>query len=193
MLELERGSITIDDIDISTIPRQTIRSRMNTVPQDSLFLFDTVRENIDPLEISSDDAIKDALRSVGLWEAIESRGGLDEEISDDTLSYGERQLFCLARALIKPGNIVLMDEATSGLDSETEDLIQQVLRGKFKGRTVISIAHKLDSVLDYDRVVLLDLGRIVETGSPRQLLASPTSEFRKLYDSLGNQEGEDSD
>lgn len=186
MLDIDSGSISVDGIDVSTIPRQEVRNRLNTLPQQPFFLHGSVRENIDPLQAASDERLIEVLRTVGMWEFFESRDGLDGDMDDDKLSHGQRQLFCLARAVIKPGRILIMDEATSSVDSETDELMQRVLRDEFKGRTVIAIAHKLHTVLDFDRVVLLDKGRVVETGNPQELLATPTSAFRTLYESLGN-------
>ncbi|EFR02843.1 hypothetical protein MGYG_05844 [Nannizzia gypsea CBS 118893] len=183
MLEMDSGTILIDGIDISTIPRQQVRSRVNTIPQEPFFLSGTVRDNVDPLQIADDEAIIESLQAVGLWDFLKGRG-LDEDISEDKLSYGQRQLFCLARAVVKQGNLLIMDEATSSVDAETDKLMGDVIREKFKGMTIIAIAHKLDTVLDYDRVVLLDKGEIVETGNPRELLATPASAFHELYQKL---------
>jgi ABC-type multidrug transport system fused ATPase/permease subunit len=186
MLELETGTIVVDGIDISTICRQEARIRMTTISQDPFFPFQTVRENMDPLGTASDERIIEALCSLRLWDLLESRGGLDENVSEETLSYGQRQLFCIARALIRPGKIVILDEAASSVDSDTDDLVQQVLRERFQGSTIITIAHKLGIVMDNDRVVLLDKGRIVEVGKPQELMETPTSAFRALYDSMSH-------
>ncbi|EZG02887.1 hypothetical protein H106_07239 [Trichophyton rubrum CBS 735.88] len=179
--------ILIDGIDISTISRQQVRSRLNTLPQEPFFLHGTVRDNVDPLQLADDEAVIGSLQAVGLWEFLEARGGLDEEVSEDKLSHGQRQLFCLARAVVKQGNILIMDEATSSVDAETDKVMEDVIREKFKGMTVIAIAHKLDTVLDYDRVVLLDKGEIIETGNPRELLAIPNSAFHELYKKLATE------
>ncbi|EFE37769.1 ABC bile acid transporter, putative [Trichophyton verrucosum HKI 0517] len=187
MLEMDSGTILIDGIDISTISRQQVRSRLNTLPQEPFFLYGTVRDNVDPLQLADDEAVIGSLQDVGLWEFLEARGGLDEEVSEDKLSHGQRQLFCLARAVVKQGNILIMDEATSSVDAETDKVMEDVIREKFKGMTVIAIAHKLDTVLDYDRVVLLDKGEIIETGNPRELLAIPDSAFHKLYEKLATE------
>ena len=118
MLELTSGTILIDDIDISKLPRSELRTRLNTIPQEPFFLHGTVRLNVDPFGKSShdDSIIIQALKVVRLWEYIESKGGLDLELSEDLLSHGQRQLFCLARALCNSSSIVIMDEATSRYD-----------------------------------------------------------------------------
>ncbi|KAG6119070.1 hypothetical protein E4U13_007997 [Claviceps humidiphila] len=183
MLELEAGSITIDGHNISRIPREELRKRLNTLPQEPFFLQGSVRENADPLQLSTDERIIKNLITVRLWEILESRGGLDAPLSEDELSHGQRQLFCLARAITRPGNIVIVDEATSSVDSETDELMQRVIQEELKGRTLIAVAHKLHTVVDYDRIVLIDKGKIVECGNPRVLLQNSTSAFYKLYTS----------
>jgi ATP-binding cassette subfamily C (CFTR/MRP) protein 1 len=113
MLELDAGSIIIDGVSIGTIPREEVRRRLNTLPQEPFFLHGSIRDNVDPLHVTNDERIIEALKSVQLWTLIEARGGLDGDISEELLSHGEQQLFCLARAIVRPGNIIIMDEATS--------------------------------------------------------------------------------
>ncbi|KAJ6784449.1 hypothetical protein PWT90_09718 [Aphanocladium album] len=182
MLELDGGAIHVGGIDLSTVPRQLIRSRLNAVPQEPFFLHGSVRENIDPAEVATEDRIQELLESVNLWELIQSRGGLDEDMNEETLSHGQRQLFCLARAALSNANIIILDEATSGVDQESETVMESVIAREFQQRTVISVAHKLDSILDYDRVMLLGNGVILESGKPRELLATHDSAFKALYD-----------
>lgn len=113
MIELSVGTITIDGIDISTLDRGVLRERLNAIPQDPFFLSGTVRENCDPRGTSTDEAIKDALRKVHLWNIIEGKGGLEVDLTQDFFSHGQKQLFCLARAVLHPSKIVILDEATS--------------------------------------------------------------------------------
>ncbi len=185
-LEIDSGMITIDGIDISTIPRQEVRRRLNTLPQEPFFLHGSVRENIDPLQTSNDDRIIEVLRTVRMWDFFESRGGLDSGVNEENLSHGQKQLFCLARAMVKKGSILIMDEATSSVDSEMDELMQRILRKEFEGRTLITVTHRLHTVLDFDQVVLLEKGRIIEIGNPRELLATKSS-FHALYESLGHE------
>ena len=112
MLEITNGAITIDGVDLSTLAREEVRRRLNTVPQQPFFLHGNVRENLDPLHIASDETIIEALKTVHLWDMLEGRDGLDSEVSETLLSNGEQQLFCLARAIVKGGKVVIMDEAT---------------------------------------------------------------------------------
>ncbi|CDM30610.1 AAA+ ATPase domain [Penicillium roqueforti FM164] len=162
MLELQLGSICVDDIDISTITRQAVRARFNSLPQDPFFLQGTVRENLDPLRVSTDERLVQALQSVRLWDFCESRGGLDEDMNEGTLSHGQRQLFCLVRAVINPSSVLIIDEVGGSVEADTETLIHEVLQKEFEACTVIVVVHKLHTTLDLDRFVVPNKGRIVE-------------------------------
>ncbi|KAI9691603.1 MAG: hypothetical protein M1822_007674 [Bathelium mastoideum] len=183
MIELSSGTIKIDGLDISTIPRQEIRSRLIGVPQDTYLMLGTVRFNADPTKLASDEDIIDALKSVQLWDLVHEKGGLDTEMDAQFLSHGQRQLFCLARAMLRPGTILALDEATSSVDAQTDALMQRVIRQRFAQHTVIAVAHRLDTIMDFDRVAVLDEGQLVEYDRPHALLARD-SKFKKLYESL---------
>ena len=176
MLKLDSGSVSVDGVNISTIS------------QEPFFLHGSVRENLDPLSETTDERLAEVLRTVQLWDFFEARGGLDEDINDETLSHGQRQLFCLARAVIKRSSILVMDEAGSSVDAETDELMQGVLQEAFKMCTTIAIVHKLHTVLDFDRVVVLEKGLVRESGRPRELLERPVSSFKALYESMNSGE-----
>ena len=205
MVEMHGGSIVIDGIDISTIPRQEVRSRVIGLPQDVLLLKGTVRLNVDPYKQASDKAIIEALQDVRLWDGIDGKGGLDAQIDDINLSHGQKQLLCMAQALLRPSSILILDEATSrwvsqtlsihplnanvlySVDDVTDELIQQIIRRKFAKHTIIAVAHKLETIVDFDKIVVLDHGNLREYDEPHVLLARRESVFQQLYaSSTGN-------
>jgi ATP-binding cassette subfamily C (CFTR/MRP) protein 1 len=128
----------------------------------------------------TDATIIESLSKVQLWEAINSRGGLDVQMQTQPLSHGQQQLFCLARALMKKSKILVLDEATSNVDGETDQLMQKIIRSEFKDHTIITVAHRLDTIVDSDLVAVLDRGRLMEVGPPEVLLEKP-SLFRDMY------------
>lgn len=181
LLELSpESSILIDGMDITKVSRQTIRAGINAIPQDAFIMKGTIRLNASPLQKHSDAEIIDALSKVRLWSLIESKGGLDVDLDTESFSPGQKQLFCLARALLRKGKIVVMDEVSSSIDLATDKLIQEVIRWEFERATIISIAHRLDSILDFDRIAVLRDGQLVEFDNPQVLLNRPTV-FRDLY------------
>lgn len=190
MVELSSGGIQIDGVDISKVPRQEVRSRINGVAQSPLLIRGSVRENIDPTGCHTDKSIMEALRAVQLFSKVQENGGLGTEVDELFLSHGQKQLFCLARAILRQGNILVLDEATSSVDTVTDEIMQRVIRERFSNHTILTVAHKLETILDYDKIIVLDAGRIVESGSPYALLASDTSHFSKLYASSMMEEAE---
>jgi ATP-binding cassette, subfamily C (CFTR/MRP), member 1 len=171
ILDLDSGTITIDSINLSLIPRETIRSRIITIPQEPFTLAGSVRFNADPTSTASDDLIIGALKRVKLWDMLEGRGGLDTEMMSNPLSQGQGQIFCLARAMVRVGNrkggesgkgILVLDEATSNVDAETDRLMQRLIREEFGGYTVITVAHRLDTIRDSDWIAVLNEGRLIE-------------------------------
>lgn len=184
MLDLSAGQILIDGLDISQLPRHDIRSRINSITQDGVFIQGSIRDNIDPRGIHDTDAICDALDVVQLLELIEDKSSdaLEGDISELHLSQGQKQLFCLARALLNPSQILVLDEATSTVDEHTDEIMQKVIRQNFGGQTIITVAHRLESILDHDTVVVLEGGRMAEMGDPYELLArGEETEFGRLW------------
>jgi len=181
MIELNSGTMLIDDIDLSTMPRQDIRFRLNAISQDPYFITGSIRLNLDPYSASTDKLMLTALRKVQLYDAILAAGGLAADLDVDSLSHGQRQLFCLARAILRKHKIVVLDEATSSVDRKTDELMQRIIREEFAGCTILAVAHRLETILDFDRIAVLDRGRLVECDSPSNLLARPSA-FKNLYD-----------
>ena len=179
LIEIDSGSIIIDGVDLRTIPREVIRTRITAIPQDPFVLSDSVRANSDTSGEASDDAIISALKKVQLWDAIQTRGGLDAQMKSQPLSQGQQQLFCLARAMLRKSKILILDEATSNVDSETDALMQQIIREVFAQNTIITVAHRLKTISDSDMVAVLHEGKLVEFGSPGELLQRP-SMYRDL-------------
>ncbi|PVH78403.1 putative ATP-binding cassette transporter [Cadophora sp. DSE1049] len=182
MLEIQpESSIIVDDIDISTIPRQTVRSRFNAIPQDPFFMKGSIRFNASPSSLHTDMEIISALTKVHLWPTVLSKGGLSTPLENETFSHGQRQLFCLARATLRKSKIVVLDELSSSIDVATDALIQRVLREEFRECTVLVVAHRLETVVDFGRVVVLGGGRVVEVGVPGELVKREGSAFGELW------------
>ncbi|KAE8393320.1 multidrug resistance-associated protein [Aspergillus alliaceus] len=184
--EIQSGRILIDGQDISLISRTSIRQRIGCLSQEPFLFPGTIRQNADPLDILASQDIISALRCVGVWNALlahhDGHGEtvLDAKLNESALSQGQKQLFCLARALLKKSKILILDEPTSSLDADTDAKVQKIIRESFEDCTVIMVAHRIHTLLDFDRVAVLDSGRIVEAGRPRELLSRPDGAFATL-------------
>ncbi|KAJ0103969.1 hypothetical protein J7T55_010986 [Diaporthe amygdali] len=198
LLEVGPGSrITIDGVDITTLPRQAVRAAVAVVPQHPFFLKHTsLRDNLVVLrrqqrqqeheqqeqqQLAVDDKILQVLRRLKMDDVVDRLGGLDSPLDADRLSQGQRQLLCIARAMLAGKRIILIDEASSNVDERSERLIRDVMREQFASCTVIAVAHRLGAVVDFDRVAVMGGGRLLEWDSPRALLERD-SEFKKLWD-----------
>ncbi|KAJ5280064.1 hypothetical protein N7478_005436 [Penicillium angulare] len=183
MLEVEPHSqILIDGVDITRIPRQTTRAALNAIPQESFFTHGSVRANMDPYQIKSSEEIEAALRRVELWDLIQLKGGLDAQLESNFFSHGQRQLFCLARALVRGGKVVVLDEATSNVDVVSDALMQRIIRKQFADCTILAVAHRLETIIDFDRIAVIKDGRLVEFDTPQALLGRDSA-FKELYES----------
>ncbi|KIY47688.1 P-loop containing nucleoside triphosphate hydrolase protein [Fistulina hepatica ATCC 64428] len=184
--DLFKGQILIDGIDITTIHVHRLRSSISTVSQDPFLLYATVKDNltIGCTSDVGDDQIWDALERVGMREAVAKlEGKLDATLSADGLQFsaGERQLLCMARVLLQKRKIVVLDEASSSMDPVTDQKMLTVLREDLQGVTVIAVAHRISTIVDYDEVIVLSGGRVLESGRPDVLLQNPSSHFTSLY------------
>lgn len=175
LLELDRGVITLDGINIAEIPHNQLRSRLIAIPQEPVIFHGNLRFNITPQRIRSssnhlpdDQTIITALQKVELWDVVFASGGLDADMADIPLSQGQKQLFCLARAILLKNysRVLLLDEAMSSVDQVTEALMGKIIEEQFKEHTIVSIVHKLNTITGFDRVVVLDEGKVVEIGKP---------------------------
>ncbi|XP_063047595.1 canalicular multispecific organic anion transporter 1 isoform X2 [Engraulis encrasicolus] len=172
IIEAADGKILIDGIDIAAIGLHDLRSRLTIIPQDPVLFSGSLRMNLDPFEKFSDEDLWRALELSHLKEFAKGLPeGLQYEISEggENLSVGQRQLLCLARALLRKSRILILDEATAAVDLETDDLIQTTIRKEFSDCTVLTIAHRLNTILDSSRVMVLDAGKIVEFDTPSAL------------------------
>lgn len=187
----------IDSIPLHRIDRSALRQRIIAVPQEAVFLptGSTFQANLDVIGVSTPDECQAVLAAVGLWEFVHERGGLNAGMNAETLSAGERQLMSLGRALLRrrirardpvvegggtEGGILLLDEVSANVDHETECIMQKIIRAEFRNYTVVAVSHQLDMVMGFDRVVVMDMGEIVEIGNPMMLAADDRTRFGEL-------------
>ena len=174
-IEPDGGKILIDGTDISAIGLNALRLSLSIIPQDPVMFSNTVRYNLDPFEEKSEYELWEALKKVQLAEAIAVMpGGLDELVAEggENFSQGQRQLLCIARSLLRKPKILVMDEATASIDNTTDAAIQQMIRANFANATVLTIAHRLNTIMDSDRVLVLDDGNVAEFDSPSALISN---------------------
>jgi ABC-type multidrug transport system fused ATPase/permease subunit len=171
------GDVLIDSVNISGIARNTVRDRLICLPQEPLLLPGTIQFNLDPQGGMFDIArIEAVLKQVQMLDVVMGKGGLSAELKLDSLSVGEQQLLALARAIIKKqlacGRCILvLDEFTSNLDPKTEAVVQEVIRDEFRNNTVLAIAHRLDTLRDFDTVMVLDKGKVSKVGPAAEVIA----------------------
>ncbi|XP_059180053.1 ATP-binding cassette sub-family C member 3 isoform X2 [Centropristis striata] len=174
LLEAAAGEITIDEVKISEIGLHDLRSKLTIIPQEPVLFAGTLKMNLDPFEKYSDEEVWRALEHSHLHKFVSNQPAkLELECSEggENLSVGQRQLVCLARALLRKTRILILDEATAAIDLETDDLIQSTIRTQFEDCTVFTIAHRLNTIMDYTRVLVLDKGQIAEFDTPTNLLS----------------------
>ncbi|KAI0986807.1 hypothetical protein GJ496_009667 [Pomphorhynchus laevis] len=183
LVEPIAGQIFIDDILIDEIGLHDLRGKITIIPQDPVIFSGSIRHNLDPYHEISEDRIRKVLIDVNLDKFVSSLPGkLNYKVSEggENLSVGQKQLFCLARAILRKSKVIILDEATASVDFETDELIQNTFKREFKDCTVISIAHRINTIIDYNRIAVLSNGKVVECNSPTMLLSDPESEFSKL-------------
>ncbi len=182
--ELKEGEIIIDGIDISQVPVQLLRKKLCIIPQDPVMFSASVRFNLDPFEDFDLDSIWKVLDDVNMRKHVESLPNkLEELVSEggDNFSAGQRQLICIARAILRRPKILVLDEATASIDNETDAFIQTMIRTKFQDCTVLTIAHRLHTIIDSSKVLVMDAGRVREFDRPEVLLNMPKGVFKRLW------------
>ncbi|XP_031561855.1 multidrug resistance-associated protein 4-like [Actinia tenebrosa] len=182
------GLVQIDSLTITDLSLHDLRSAISIIPQDPVLFSGTLRKNLDPFGSYADVDLWNALEEVQLKESIEELPeGLETPLAESgsNFSVGQRQLICLARAILSHNKILVIDEATANVDHNTDSLIQETIRNKFKDCTVLTIAHRLNTIMDSDRVMVLDEGRLVEFDEPHLLLQNPKGVFTQLVEQTG--------
>jgi ABC-type multidrug transport system fused ATPase/permease subunit len=185
------GRIQIDGVGTKEIGLHTLRQRISMIPQDPVLFCTSLRSNIDPLGLTMDDSkLTATLELVRLGPEVERMGGLDFRVAEggSNLSVGQRQLVCLARSVLRRSRLVLLDEATASVDHETDQIIQNTIREEFHSSTVLTIAHRLHTILDSDRILVMKEGVVGELGTPKELARDQASHFRGLLISAGEAE-----
>jgi len=190
LAELNSGLIKIDGVNIADIGLEDLRSRLSIIPQDPVLFIGTIRYNLDPFEKYTDVAIWEALERTSMKDKVKMLPEqLDTLVTEngDNFSVGERQLMCMARALLRHSKILLLDEATAAIDSQTDVIVQATLRDVFKDCTILTIAHRLNTVIHCDRILVLQDGKVIEYDKPSVLLANPKSAFSSMMAATENQ------
>ena len=185
IVETDGGKILIDGIDIRTLSLQVLRAAIAIIPQEPRLFAGTIRSNLDPFQEYADEAIWSALERASMRAVVaENPAGLDAMVEEhgNNFSVGQRQLLCIARALLRKTKIILMDEATASIDLETDLKIQKTIRTQFGDCTVITVAHRIHTIIDSDRVVVMEMGEVKEFDTPAELLKNPKSMFSQLVE-----------
>ena len=201
ILEAKEGKIYIDNTDISEIGLSKLRSNLTIIPQDPTLMEGTLRFNIDPLNRHTDQEIENVMREIGFWYICErnleenknkpdNEKGLNMIITEDggNISIGERQLICITRAILRKSKIVVMDEATASIDVNTENIIQKAIKNLLFDSTILTIAHRIKTVLNSDKILVLDNGEVKEFDSPKTLLKNKNSMFYEFYHNVSKSE-----
>uniref|UniRef100_A0A672ZTL0 Cystic fibrosis transmembrane conductance regulator n=1 Tax=Sphaeramia orbicularis TaxID=375764 RepID=A0A672ZTL0_9TELE len=186
-----KGRIYIDGILTSEIGLHDLRQKMSIIPQDPVLFTGSMRKNLDPFNQHTDEELWNALQEVQLKSVVEELPGKLETVlaeSGSNFSVGQRQLVCLARAILRKNRILIIDEATANVDPRTDELIQRTIREKFSECTVLTIAHRLNTIIDSDRILVLDAGRIHAYDEPYTLLQDEDGIFYKMVQQTGKQE-----
>lgn len=188
IIEATDGSIEIDGQNIALMGLRALRSQITVIPQDPILFSGTLRFNLDPFNQYTDEKIWNALKLSHLGQFVSGLPqGLDHDVAEGgfNLSVGQKQLICLARALLRRTKILVLDEATASIDLDTDDLIQQTIRSEFKDCSVLTVAHRLNTIMDSNRILVIDEGKVIEFDTPENLMSNNESIFYSLAASAG--------
>lgn len=185
-MAMVEGHIIIDDIDTCDVTLTKLRSSISIIPQDPVLFSGTMRYNLDPFNEYPDEKLWKALEEVELKDVLSEEQGLNTRVLErgSNFSVGQRQLVCLARAILRANKILMMDEATANVDPQTDKLIQTTIREKFRDCTVLTVAHRLNTVIDSDRVLVMESGKVVEFDHPWRLLEKSDGVFKSMIHQL---------
>ena len=184
------GRVWLDGVDIGTLSLRNLRSRITCIPQDPILFSGDIRDNLDPFKEHGDEKLWFALVAVQLKAAVSEQGvGLLCPVAEygENFSAGQRQMLCLARAMLRDTRVVCLDEATASVDLETDKVMQDVIADRFASRTIFTIAHRINTIIENDKVVCLDRGELAAMASPAELLRDPKSMFSELVAETGEQ------
>ena len=182
--KIRSGSIVIDGVDISQISLGALRSKLSIIPQDPVMFAGTLRYNLDPFGEFADDQVWSVLESTYMKDVVMNlKDKLNEVVREggSNFSEGQRQLICFARVLLKKPKILVLDEATASVDNRTDEKIQVMLREMFKDCTVLTIAHRLNTIIDSDKILVVDDGIAAEFDSPANLQNDPSSLLSNMW------------
>ncbi|KAL3266144.1 hypothetical protein HHI36_010329 [Cryptolaemus montrouzieri] len=181
-LGIVTGTIRIDSYDTQYIPLDILRSRIGVISQDPVLFSGTLRYNLDPLQEFDDNVLYKALEKVELGKTSKEFKNLDYHILEEgsNLSLGQKQLICLARTIIREHRIILLDECSSNVDADTDNLIQNIIRKDFDQCTVLTITHRLNTIMSCDRIMVIDLGKIIQFDKPNVLLQDAEGKFYEM-------------
>ena len=182
IVEPATGRILIDGRDILELQLKDLRSNMTMIDQDPTLIKGTFRENLDPSQQYSEEELKEIVEECNLADVVESKGGLDAVVTNESLSVGEKQLLCICRAFLKKSRIVLIDEATANIDTKNDKKIQEVIASKFASSTVLTIAHRLTTLKNSDKILVLGKGEVLEWGKPEELLKREDGIYREMWE-----------
>ena len=184
LIEPYTGTIFIDDIDIQKVGLSLLRQNLTYIPQDPILMEGSLKFNIDPFNLYENEKIIEILKRVGFDYNERDDEILDRhiEVNGNNLSIGEKQLICIVRAILKKTKILIMDEATANIDVKTEEKIQEILDNTFNDCTILTIALRIKTILNYDKILVLEKGKILEFDSPKNLLENKDSNFYKLFE-----------